>query len=195
VTWLLGYVATIFAANFAIETWGLVPVGFGLLAPAGVYFAGLAFTLRDLTQDALGKRAVLGAIVVGAALSALVSPQFALASGLAFLLSELLDMLVYSPLRRRHWLGAVTASNAVGLVVDSAVFLWLAFGSLDFLAGQVVGKAEMTALAVGALWLLRRGGLLGAVAAPPVQAAALAGAELLPGRGRERGPADRAGGR
>jgi hypothetical protein len=26
-------------------------------------------------------------------------------------------------------------------VVDSAAFLWLAFGSLDFLAGQVVGKA------------------------------------------------------
>jgi uncharacterized PurR-regulated membrane protein YhhQ (DUF165 family) len=80
----------------------------------------------------------------------------ALASGTAFLASELADMLVYVPLRRRHWLGAVALSNTVGLVVDSALFLWLAFGSLDFLAGQVVGKAEMTVLAVGVLWLVRR---------------------------------------
>ena len=51
---LLLYIATIFAANWAIATFGVVPVGFGLMAPAGVYFAGLAFTLRDLTQERLG---------------------------------------------------------------------------------------------------------------------------------------------
>jgi hypothetical protein len=36
----------------------------------------------------------------------------------------------------------------VGLLVDSVLFLLLAFGSLDFLAGQVVGKAWMTLLAL-----------------------------------------------
>lgn len=153
---LIGYIAIIFAANWAISTFGVVPVGFGLLAPAGVYFAGLAFTLRDLTHDTLGSRAVLAAIVAGAALSALVSPQFALASGAAFLLSELLDFAVYTPLRHRHWLGAVFASNLVGLIADSALFLWLAFGSLDFLAGQVVAKLYVTVLAVALLWFLRR---------------------------------------
>src|SRR5262245_39557830 len=106
----LAYVGTILAANWAIATFGPVPVGFGLVAPAGVYFAGLAFTLRDLTQETLGKTAVLGAIVVGAALSATVSGQFALASAVAFLFSELLDFAVYTPLRRRNWLGAVAAS-------------------------------------------------------------------------------------
>jgi hypothetical protein len=59
------------------------------------------------------------------------------------------------PLRRRGWLRAVAASNAAGLAVDSALFLWLAFGSLDFLAGQVLGKAWMTALAVALLWAIR----------------------------------------
>ena len=34
-------------------------MGFGLMAPAGVYFAGLAFTFRDLTQEKLGRRAVV----------------------------------------------------------------------------------------------------------------------------------------
>lgn len=153
---LLGYIGTIVAANWAIQTFGLVPVGFGLVAPAGVYFAGLAFTLRDLTQESLGRAWTIAAIILGAGCSALLSPSLALASGLAFLVSESADMVVYTPLRRRRWLCAVAASNTVGLVVDSALFLWLAFGSLDFLAGQIVGKAEMTVLAVVALSLWRR---------------------------------------
>lgn len=153
--WLVGYAATIWLANWAIETFGLVPVGFGLMAPAGVYFAGLAFTLRDLTQDALGKRAVLAAILAGAVLSALVSPTFALASGAAFLLSELLDFAVYQPLRERNWIGAVVASNVVGFAADSVLFLWLAFGSLAFLPGQLVGKAWMTAAAICVLLFVR----------------------------------------
>jgi queuosine precursor transporter len=148
---LAGYIATIFLANWAIATFGFVPVGFGLLAPAGVYFVGLAFTLRDLTQEQLGRGWTVLAIVIGAALSALVSPQFAFASGTAFLLSETIDLLVYTPLRKRRWLLAVALSNVVGLVVDSVLFLMLAFGSLEFLAGQIVGKAWMTALAVAFL--------------------------------------------
>jgi uncharacterized PurR-regulated membrane protein YhhQ (DUF165 family) len=145
---LAAYVLTIFAANWAITTFGLVSVGFGLMAPAGVYFAGLAFSLRDGLQEAAGRRWVLAAIVIGAALSAALSGPLALASGVAFLVSELADYAVYSPLRGRSWVGAVVASNTGGAVVDSALFLWLAFGSLDFLAGQVVGKTWVTLIAV-----------------------------------------------
>lgn len=154
--YLVLFIATIFLANWAIVTYGLVPVGPGLIAPAGVYFAGLAFTFRDLAQDRLGRGWVVAAIVAGALLSGLVSEKFALASGIAFLVSELLDFAVYSPLRERNWLGAVAASNVVGLVADSVIFLWLAFDSLQYLPGQVVGKAWMTLLAVAVLWLLRR---------------------------------------
>jgi len=149
---LVLYVGTIFAANWAISTFGLVPVGFGLLAPAGVYFAGLAFTFRDLTQDSLGRRWTYAAILIGAALSATLSGPLALASGVAFLVSETADLLVYTPLKERRWLLAVGLSNVVGLVVDSALFLWLAFGSLEFLAGQIVGKTEMAVLAIVVLW-------------------------------------------
>jgi uncharacterized PurR-regulated membrane protein YhhQ (DUF165 family) len=142
-------------ANAAIQAWGIVPVGFGLMAPAGVFFAGLAFSFRDVVQERLGARWAVAAILVGAALSALLSPALALASGAAFLVSELADFAVFTPLRRRSWLGAVAASNTVGLVVDSALFLWLAFGSLDFLAGQIVAKLYMTILAVALLWVLK----------------------------------------
>src|SRR3954453_5922701 len=153
---LVGYVAVIVLANWAISQFGFVPVGFGLMAPAGVYFAGVAFTLRDLVQEQLGRSWTVVAILVGAAVSALISPQFALASGLAFLVSELADFVVYTPLRQRHWLTAVTLSNTVGLIADSAIFLALAFGSMEFLAGQIVGKLWMTVLAVALLWAWRR---------------------------------------
>jgi uncharacterized PurR-regulated membrane protein YhhQ (DUF165 family) len=153
---VVAFVSTVFLANWAIERYGLVSVGFGLTAPAGVYFAGLAFTLRDITHDTLGRLWVLGAIVAGAILSVTVSTQFALASGAAFLLSELFDFAVYAPLRERHWIGAVIASNVVGFVADSVLFLWLAFSSLAFLEGQIVGKAWMTLAAIPFLLLWRR---------------------------------------
>lgn len=159
--WFIAYIATIFAANWMIATYGLVSVGFGLMAPAGVYAAGLAFTFRDLTQETMGRWFTLGAVILGAGLSALVSPQFALASGVAFLLSELADFAVYTPLRDRgRWLWAVAASNTVGLALDSALFLWFAFGSLDFLTGQIVGKVYMTVAAVTLLWAVKRANYL-----------------------------------
>ena len=80
-----------------------------------------------------------------------------MAATVAFLLSELADFAVYTPLARRRLVAAVVASSFVGLVVDSIVFLWLAFGSLDFLAGQVVGKAWMVLLSIPLVaWLRRR---------------------------------------
>jgi uncharacterized PurR-regulated membrane protein YhhQ (DUF165 family) len=150
-----GYVATIFAANWLIQHIGIVNVGFGLMAPAGVFAAGLALTLRDVVQTTLGRRWVVTAIVTGAALSYLVSPAFALASCVAFLLSEFVDFAVYTPLERRSWLGAIALSNTVGAVVDSALFLWLAFGSLAFLPGQVIGKTWATLGALVALAIVR----------------------------------------
>jgi uncharacterized PurR-regulated membrane protein YhhQ (DUF165 family) len=152
---LAAYIATIWGANWAIATFGVVPVWPGLVAPAGVFFAGLAFTLRDLVQETSGKIAVLLAILLGAVCSATISGPLALASGITFLVSETLDFLVYTPLRGKHWLGAVGLSNLVGLTVDSALFLWLAFGSLEFLTGHIVGKLEVTVLTLGLLVIWR----------------------------------------
>ena len=49
------FLGTIVAANYAVTEWPDAPVGFGLTAPAGVYFAGLAFILRDELQDVGGR--------------------------------------------------------------------------------------------------------------------------------------------
>lgn len=155
VTAALALIATVVAANWAIAEYGFVPVGFGLVAPAGVYFAGLAFGLRDVVHDTLGRVAVLVCIAAGGLLSWVISPAFALASAVAFTVSELADFAVYEPLRERRHLLAAGLSNIVGAVVDSVLFLWIAFGTLDHLAGQVVGKAWMGALGVVLVALVR----------------------------------------
>lgn len=137
---LLAYLATILVANWAITYIGIVPVGFGLLAPAGVYAVGATLTLRDLVQWSLGKRAALVALAVGAVLSYLIAdPTVATASAAAFLVSELIDFVVFTWLAPR-WATAVFAGGLAGLIVDSALFLLIAFGSLTFLPGQVLGK-------------------------------------------------------
>jgi uncharacterized PurR-regulated membrane protein YhhQ (DUF165 family) len=153
---LIAFIATIFIANWLISTFGVVSVGFGLLAPAGVFAAGAAFTFRDIVHRQLGPWWTMGAILVGAACSYAIEPRFALASAIAFLVSELADLAVYAPLERRTTLGALTLSNTVGLLIDSWLFLTLAFGSLTFFWGQVVGKGEMTVLAVILLAVGRR---------------------------------------
>jgi uncharacterized PurR-regulated membrane protein YhhQ (DUF165 family) len=151
--WLIGNVGTVCVPNGPC----LVPVAPGISAPSGVLMIGLALVLRDIVQRRLGPLAGLGAIVVGAAISAfLAPPAIVVASVAAFLLSELADFAVYTPLQRRRFVTAVFASSVVGLIVDSVVFLHLAFGNLDFVAGQIIGKAWMVLLALPLMHLLRR---------------------------------------
>lgn len=160
----LAYLATIPAANWLIGHVGtfcvpdgpcLIPVGFGLSAPSGVLMIGAALVLRDAVQQLLGFRWAMSAIVLGVIISALVAPPaLVLASAAAFGIAETLDMVVYTPLRRKNLPIAVMAAGVVGAVADSAAFLWLAFGSLDFIAGQIVGKAWMVLAAAVVLRLV-----------------------------------------
>jgi uncharacterized PurR-regulated membrane protein YhhQ (DUF165 family) len=128
-----------------------------------VMMVGIALVLRDLVQRRLGTAMSALAILFGSGLSALLAPaSLVFASAVAFLLSEFADLAVYTPLARRRLVAAVVASSCLGLIVDSIVFLWLAFGSLDFLTGQVVGKAWMVLLSIPFVaWLRRRDERLG----------------------------------
>jgi queuosine precursor transporter len=147
----VGLVGTVVAANYATSRFGLVPAGFGLLVTAGTYLAGLALGLRDVVDRLGGLRYVLAAIAAGIAASfAVGAGRIAVASAVAFALSELADLAVYRPLRRRSWRRAVAASNAVGAVVDSVVFLAVAGFPLTLAAvgGQVLVKAAWCTVAV-----------------------------------------------
>jgi queuosine precursor transporter len=157
--WLIGHAGTACVPQGPC----LVPVAPGVMAPSGVLMVGVALVLRDLVQRRLGTGVSVLAILGGTALSALLAPpSLILASGVAFLLSEFADLAVYTPLARRRLVAAVVASSCAGLVVDSIVFLWLAFGSLEFLLGQVIGKSWMVLLSIPFVaWLRRRDERLG----------------------------------
>jgi hypothetical protein len=151
--WMIGHVGTVCVPQGPC----LVPVAPGLMAPSGVLTVGAARVLRVGEQRCLGLSAGLAAIALGTALSAFVAPgPLVAASGAAFALSELADFAVYTPLQRRRLVLAVVLSSVAGLVVDSVVFLGLAFGSLEFLAGQVVGKLWAVLVAIPLVRLLRR---------------------------------------
>ncbi len=116
-------------------------------------------------RERLGFRGALLAIAIGGILSYILEvrqdgdlfARIALASAAAFAVSEFADAVVYERIREYSRLLGIIGSNTVGLVVDSALFLTLAFGSLEFLTGQVVGKFYMTVLAIVLIVAWERG--------------------------------------
>ncbi len=158
---------TILLGNWVVSNVGLacgpngpclIPVWPGIMAPSGVLLAGFALVLRDALQNLLGKGWTIVAIAIGALLSAWLAPAgIVLGSSLAFLFSELADLAVYTPLRERHLTAAIIISGLVGSLVDSVIFLSLAFGSLEYVWGQVLGKFWMSLLGgmVISLWHFR----------------------------------------
>lgn len=149
--------ACIGLSNVLTSQFGLIPVGFGFVATAGTWTAGLALLARDWLQDVAGRWAVLAAIALAAVCSAVMAgPQLALASGVAFAVSEAFDMAVYTPLRERSWALAVLVSNTVGALVDTLLFLALAgFPILIAVPGQMFAKITATVVVVAPVVMVR----------------------------------------
>jgi hypothetical protein len=155
----LAFLATIPAANWLIGNVGttcvpngpcLIPVAPGLMAPSGVLLIGAALALRDALHERVPRWMVVALIGLGAALSATFSPSaLAVASAVAFLLSELADYAVYDRLRRNGMALAVVASGIAGAVLDSILFSWLAFGTVKWSAGLILAKLYASLLWAG----------------------------------------------
>jgi len=142
-----------------------VPVGFGLVAPAGVYLAAVSFPARDLLQRSGGRIIGLVAILVGAGISWWVSsPAIAVASGVTFLCSETLDFAVYTPLAKRYFIAAVVASGVAASALDSWLFLKIAGLPMSQFAGLFIGKLWIVTLVGGPIAYTLRKKLLNAAA-------------------------------
>ena len=154
---LAAYIASIVVANGMTARFGLVPIGFGLMVTAGTFAAGFALVARDGVQMEGGRRVVLAAIFAGAILSALTSnAALAFASGIAFLVSELVDLGVFTPLRGRSLPLAVLLSSVVSAPVDTVLFLRLAGFPVTWqaVAGQFIVKTAIAGIV--AAWLTQR---------------------------------------
>ena len=161
---LVAYIGAVVTANIVTARMGLVPVGFGLLVPAGTYAAGAALLARDFVHRQGGRWWSLGAIGVAAILSWFLStPEIALASVAAFLTAELVDFVIFVAVRRRGFIRAALTSNLVSAPLDTFIFLTLAGFpvTVDTMLGQMVGKilwATAFPLAIYALvrWIHER---------------------------------------
>lgn len=157
---LVLHAAAIAAANWATATFGLVPVGFGLLVTAGTFAAGFAFLARDLVHRLGGLRWALVGLALGVLLSWILStPALALASAVAFALAELADLAVFARLRRRGFVRAAAASNAVAAPIDTIAFLVLAGFPVTAptVVGQLIGKLVWATALPLAIYVLARG--------------------------------------
>jgi len=162
----VAYVALVVLANWLASKY-LITVPFThYLAPAGVLCIGVVLVLRDWLWQLRGFWSSVALILVAGILSYVIGvvggygslQRIALASLLAFVVSEgIFESLVFAPLRKRHLTLGVAASASVGNLIDSFVFLVIAFPAFwtSLYAGNVIGKFEMIAVGV-ALTAARR---------------------------------------
>ncbi len=114
----------------------------------GAFTYPLAFLVTDIMNRVYGtaaaRRVVLVGFVVGIICSLfgtqimgefgpLVTVRIAIASGLGFLIAQLLDVSIFATLRNASWWKAPLVSTLIGSTVDTAIFFSVAFsGALSF---------------------------------------------------------------
>jgi uncharacterized PurR-regulated membrane protein YhhQ (DUF165 family) len=150
------YVVLIILANVFAALWR-VPLPFGLMVPAGVFFFAPIFTLRDRIQVDRGVKWVYLLIAISAILSwfagafmgAPLLARVAIASVAAFLISETLDTVVFTMLMKRSFTERALASNFFSAFVDSLIFIGIAFGVVwPLILGQWLVKMIIAALMI-----------------------------------------------
>ena len=122
----------------------------------GAFSYPLVFLVTDLCNRALGPGAARRVAWVGFALAVAVSLalapwRIALASGAAFIVSQLLDIAVFNRWRQQSWWKAPLIGSLVASVVDTAVFFFLAFAGSDMnwlllASGDLAVKVLMAAV-------------------------------------------------
>lgn len=139
----------------------LVQFLFGNWLTWGAFTYPLAFLVTDIMNRVYGaaaaRQVVLVGFVVGLICSLigtqimgefgpLVTVRIAIGSGLAFLTAQLLDVGIFSALRRGVWWKAPLVSTLIGSTVDTVLFFSIAFSaSLAFIhpATDVAWAGEM----------------------------------------------------
>ncbi len=146
---IVAMVVVVAASNYTVQ----FPVNAWLTWGALIY--PVTFLVTDLANRAFGseraRQVVYVGFVAGVLLSGVLAPwRIAVASGIAFLVGQLLDIHVFDRLRRASWWKAPFIGSALGSVIDTALFFGIAFiGVMPFLP-QAQGPSVVT-LSVGDL--------------------------------------------
>lgn len=147
------YIALIVLVNWAFSVVPPLDLPGGVKWPPVALLVGFVFVVRDFSQREIGHKVLL-AMLVGVGLSYLMADPFvAVASAVAFLVSETVDWAVYT-VTRRPLSERILFSSLLSAPVDSAVFL----GLIGFFSPLGVAAMAISKL-VGAVivwWMVRR---------------------------------------
>lgn len=142
----------------AVLAMGVVVVGSNILVQVPLNdwltWGGLsypvAFLVTDLLNRRFGPRAARRVAWCGFTLALAVSfwvasPRIALASGLAYLCAQLIDIRVFDRLREQRWWRAPLLAGTAGALCDTVIFFGLAFAGtgqpwLTWLLGDLAIK-------------------------------------------------------
>ena len=130
----------------------------------------VAFLVTDVLNRRFGPAAARRVVWFGFAAALAVSvwvasPRIALASGLAYICAQLVDIQVFDRLRDQRWWRAPLASGVLGAILDTAVFFSVAFAAtgapwvtwmLGDLAIKLVVNVSMLAPFRALMWNLAR---------------------------------------
>ena len=103
----------------------------------GAFSYPVAYFVTDVCNRVAGpqlaRRVAWIGFAVGLIFSALFAPvRIALASGTAFIVSQLLDVAIFNRLRLKSWWKAPLWGSVSASIIDTAIFFSLAFAGTDF---------------------------------------------------------------
>ena len=137
--WALLYVLSVLLGNVLVNYYGIISF-YGLLFPAGTILIGLSFSTRDFAQRYWGNVQIWIFILISGVITLFLNWQLALASCLAFFVSETVDWGVFT-IYKKPFIWRVIVSNLFSTPLDSLIFVTVAFGySFDPIFGQAIIK-------------------------------------------------------
>ena len=145
-----------YLVQFPIQQFGLAEI-----LTYGAFTYPITFLITDLANRAYGKvvarKVVYVGFIIGILLTLFVSTNFsdiisiriAIGSGLAFFISQNLDIKIFDHLRKKSWFVAPLTSSTLGSIVDTFLFFSIAFYStgipwITLAIGDLIVKLTIT---------------------------------------------------
>ncbi len=135
-SFLMGVV--VLSSNYLVQ-FPINYYGFNEILTYGAFSYPIAFLITDLTNRSFGKivarKIVYFGFFFGIGFTILFSTDFAdyislriaIGSGIAFLVSQLLDVQIFDKLRKKEWFIAPLTSSMIGSIIDTLLFFSISF--------------------------------------------------------------------
>ena len=139
---ILCMIVVVVTSNMLVQ-YPFKPLGLDDLLTWGAFTYPVAFFITDITNRRYGPQKARIIVFIGFIVAVFLSimfatPRIAIASGTAFLISQLIDVTIFSKLRDAKWWKAPLVSSSVGSIIDTIIFFSIAisasfifFGSSD----------------------------------------------------------------